>query len=186
MSEEQLISQILKGDTTAFEALFNEYQLKILNLCYAMLHNREEAEDLTQEVFLEVYRSLDKFQNKCKLSTWIYRIAVNKSINQTKKNKLRRFFSMESSDAIAVASFEQTDWSLEDKQYNNYLHQALEKLPTKQKQAFILYTYDGLAQKEIAQIMNCSLQSVEVLVHRARKSLQKHIETIDKGLFNKK
>ena len=93
---------------------------------------------------------------------------------------------MESSDAIAVASFEQTDWSLEEKQYNNYLHQALEKLPTKQKQAFILYTYDGLAQKEIADIMKCSLQSVEVLVHRARKSLQKHIESIDKGLFNKK
>lgn len=90
---------------------------------------------------------------------------------------------MESSDAIAVASFEQTDWSLEDKQYNNYLHQALEKLPTKQKQAFILFTYDQLPQKEIAEIMNCSLQSVEVLVFRARKSIQKYIETIDKEIF---
>ena len=92
MSEEQLISQILKGDTTAFEALFNEYQLKILNLCYAMLHNREEAEDLTQEVFLEIYRSLDKFQNKCKLSTWIYRIAYNHTINyiKSKSNRLSK------------------------------------------------------------------------------------------------
>lgn len=183
MSEEQLVSQILKGDSTAFEALFKEYQLKILNLCYAMLHNREEAEDLTQEVFLEVYRSLDKFQNKCKLSTWIYRIAVNKSINQTKKNKIRRFFSLESDKVIETNSFEHTDWSLKDKQYNNYLHQALEKLPAKQKQAFILFSYDELPQKEIAEIMNCSLQSVEVLVFRARKSIQKYIESIDKEIF---
>lgn len=183
MSEEELVSKIIKGDELAFEELFNQYQLKILNLCYAMLHNREEAEDLTQEVFLEIFRSLNKFQNRCKLSTWIYRIAVNKTINQTKKNKLRRFFSIDSNDALIVSSFEHTDWSLEEKQYNTYLHQALEKLPTKQKQAFILYSYDGLVQKEIAEIMNCSLQSVEVLVHRARKSLQRHIETIDKEIL---
>lgn len=183
MKEEQLVTRILEGDEVAFEILFKEYHLKILNLCYAMLHNRDEAEDLTQEVFLEVYRSIDKFRGKSQLSTWIYRIAVNKSINQTKKNKLRRFFSLESDSVIGTKSFEQTDWSLEDKQYNNYLHQALDKLPTKQKKAFVLFAYDQLPQKEIAEIMNCSLQSVEILVYRARKSIQKYIESIDKEIF---
>lgn len=181
--EKQLVARIIEGDETAFESLFNEYHLQILNLCYAMLHSREEAEDITQDVFLEIYRSIDKFQWKSQLSTWIYRIAVNKSINQSKKNKLRRFFSMEDSAALKVDSFEQADWTIQDKQYNNYLHQAIEKLPTKQKKAFILYTYDQLPQKEIAEIMQCSLQSVEVLVFRARKSIQKYIETIDKGIL---
>jgi RNA polymerase sigma-70 factor (ECF subfamily) len=85
MSEEELICRIIQGDQSAFEELFNRYQLKILNLTYAMLHNREEAEDLTQEVFLEIYRSINKFKGNSHLSTWIYRIAVNKTINQTKK-----------------------------------------------------------------------------------------------------
>ena len=183
MSEEELICRIIQGDQSAFEELFNRYQLKIINLTYAMLHNREEAEDLTQEVFLEIYRSINKFKGNSQLSTWIYRIAVNKTINQTKKNKLRRFFSTEDSKAITVNSPEQSDWSIKEKQYTTYLHQAIEKLPTKQKKAFILYSYDQLAQKEIAEIMNCSLHSVEVLVHRARKSIQKYIETIDKELF---
>ena len=183
MREEQLISQILEGDITAFEALFKEYQLKILNLCYAMLHNRQEAEDMTQEVFLEVYRSIDKFQNKCKLSTWIYRIAINKSLNQVKRNKIRRFFSMDNDSVLKVDSFEQSDWGLKEKQYNNYLHQAIEKLPKKQKQAFILFSYDELPQKEIAEIMNCSLSSVEVLVFRARKTIKSYMETIDKEIF---
>lgn len=183
MSEEQLISQIIKGDSFAFEALFKEYQLKILNLCYAMLHNRQEAEDMTQEVFLEVYRSIDKFQNKCKLSTWIYRIAINKSLNQVKRNKIRRFFSMDNDSVLKVDSFEQSDWGLKEKQYNNYLHQAIEKLPKKQKQAFILFSYDELPQKEIAEIMNCSLSSVEVLVFRARKTIKSYMETIDKEIF---
>jgi RNA polymerase sigma-70 factor (ECF subfamily) len=148
-----------------------------------MLHNRQEAEDMTQEVFLEVYRSIDKFQNKCKLSTWIYRIAINKSLNQVKRNKIRRFFSMDNDSVLKVDSFEQSDWGLKEKQYNNYLHQAIEKLPKKQKQAFILFSYDELPQKEIAEIMNCSLSSVEVLVFRARKTIKSYMETIDKEIF---
>lgn len=183
MIEEQIVSSIAAGDQQAFEILFNEYHLKILNLSYAMLHDRDEAEDLTQEVFLEVYRSIGKFQYKSQLSTWIYRIAINKTINQIKKNKLRRFFSMDNSEVLKASSFEHSDWTLKDKQYNDYLHKALDRLPTKQKQAFILFTYDQLPQKEIAEIMNCSLQSVEVLVFRARKSIQKYIETIDKEIF---
>ena len=183
MKEEELVTRILEGDEAAFEILFKEYHLKILNLCYAMVHNRDEAEDLTQEVFLEVYRSIDKFRGKSQLSTWIYRIAVNKTINQSKKIKLRRFFSMDNSGVLKVSSSEQSDWTLKDKEYNNYLHQALDKLPTKQKKAFVLFAYDQLPQKEIAEIMNCSLQSVEILVYRARKSIQKYIESIDKEIF---
>ena len=183
LDEKQLVARIIEGDENAFEALFADYQLKIVNLCYAILHNREEAEDITQEVFLEIYRSIDKFQWKSSLSTWIYRIAINKTINQTKKNKLRRFFSLENNNVLNVNSFEQSDWTVKEKQYTNYLHQAIEKLPNKQKKAFVLFNYEQLPQKEIAEIMNCSLQSVEVLVFRARKSIQKYIETIDKEIF---
>ena len=182
-SDRLAAKRIAEGDHSAFERLFNQYHLKILNLCYAILHNRHDAEDLVQDIFVEIYSSIGTYRAESKLSTWIYRIAVNKAINYIRKRKIRKFLSLDFTDALDYQSFEQTDWSLLDKQYGYHLHKAIDDLPAKQKTAFVLFMYDELSQKEIAGIMNCSVSAVEVLVHRARGNITKRMNNIDKEIF---
>ena len=87
MSVDNLIENLKKGDINSFRILVNEHQRKVLNTCYRFLNNKEDAEDLTQEVFLEVYKSISSFRGESKISTWIYRIAVTKSLDFIRKKK---------------------------------------------------------------------------------------------------
>ncbi len=175
--------RIAKGDKTAFKELFEEYNSSVLNLCYAIVRDRFDAEDLTQEVFVEVYCSIGSYKGKSKLSTWIYRIAINKSLNFVKKQKVRRIFLGKEKQNKPNPITDQTDWGLREQQYKLHLDRALSRLPAKQRTAFVLYMYEELPQKEIASIMNCSLASVEVSIHRARKNVENYIKTFDKELL---
>lgn len=175
--------RIAKGDKTAFKELFEEYNSSVLNLCYAIVRDRFDAEDLTQEVFVEVYCSIGSYKGKSKLSTWIYRIAINKSLNFVKKQKVRRIFLGKEKQNKPNPITDQTDWRLREQQYKLHLDRALSRLPAKQRTAFVLYMYEELPQKEIASIMNCSLASVEVSIHRARKNVENYIKTFDKELL---
>lgn len=175
--------RIAKGDKTAFKELFEEYNSSVLNLCYAIVRDRFDAEDLTQEVFVEVFCSIGSYKGKSKLSTWIYRIAINKSLNFVKKQKVRRIFLGKEKQNEQNRSIAETDWELREQQYKEYLDKALSRLPAKQRTAFVLYMYEQLPQKEIANIMKCSLASVEVSIHRAKKNMENHIRTFDKDFL---
>ena len=157
--------KIAAGDNVAFKDLFDEFGSGVLNLCYAMVRDRFDAEDIMQEVFVEIFCSIKSYRGNSKLSTWIYRIA-----GKEKK-------TLENTTNAG------SDWSLREEQYKQYFDEALKALPEKQRTAFILYMYEELPQKEIAVIMNCSLPAVEVLVHRARKSMEKYITSLDKELL---
>ena len=89
MCETLRIKAILEGDQRAFKDLVDDYKVIIVNTCYAFVHDKDDAEDLAQEVFIQAYESLDKFRGECKLSTWLYRIAVNKAINYKKSVRYR-------------------------------------------------------------------------------------------------
>ena len=89
MSEEEMIKAILKGNQKAFKLLVDNYQLMVVNTCHAFVHDRDEAEDIAQDVFIQVFESLGKFRFESKLSTWLYRIAVNRSINHCKSPRGR-------------------------------------------------------------------------------------------------
>ncbi len=175
--------KIAEGDNAAFKDLFDEFGSGVLNLCYAMVRDRFEAEDIMQEVFVEIFCSIKSYRGGSKLSTWIYRIAVNKSINFIRKQKVRKLFAIKERKTFEGISMADSDWSLRDKQYREYFYKALANLPEKQRTAFVLYMYEELPQKEIAAVMNCSLPAVEVLVHRARKSMEKYIKSLDKELL---
>ena len=90
MDEKTLIPKLLDGDHQAFRMLVDAFQEKVLNTCYGFVNNKQEAEDLTQEVFIEVFRSIGKFRGDAKLSTWIYRIAVSKSLEEIRKRKRQK------------------------------------------------------------------------------------------------
>ena len=184
MSEAKIIKKLIEGDETAFKQLVTKYQQLVVNTCYGMVNNTEDAEDIAQEVFIEVYRSIHKFRADSKLSTWLYRIAVNRSLNFIRDNKKNRWFqSFE--DAVKTKNSEipkltgsvteNPEYDLENQQRANMLHEAINTLPENQKIAFSLNKYEDLSNNEISEVMDLSLSSVESLLHRAKKNLQKKL-----------
>ena len=92
MPDTEIIEQLKQGNEKAFRILVENYQKLVVNTCYGMVHNREDAEDIAQDVFVEVYRNVDSFRADAKLSTWLYRIAVNRSLNHIRDNKKHKWF----------------------------------------------------------------------------------------------
>lgn len=179
MSGKNFIERLLNNETKAYEKLLEDYQDKVIRTANGFLHNTFDAEDIAQDVFLEVFRSLKKFRKESELSTWIYRITVNKSLNQYRKQSRRSY--TESVDlstgsdgyCINVASDVTSDDDILKRERKNVLFNAIDKLPKNQKIAFVLSKYDDLPNKEISEVMNISLSAVESLVFRAKKNLQK-------------
>ena len=175
-----MIEAILKGDQKAFKLLVDTYQLMVVNTCYAFVHDRDEAEDIAQDVFVQVFESLGRFRFESKLSTWLYRIAVNRSINHCKSPRGRAI-------KIAIDSWTQGEVAqsvempqqqiLEEQEQIELLHKAIDKLPENQRTALILNKYEELSYKEIADVMGVSLSSVESLIFRAKNNLEKIFNT---------
>jgi len=156
----------------------------VVNTCFGLLQNREDAEDIAQDVFIEVYRNIQNFRAQSKLSTWLYRIAVNRSLNHIHDNRKNKWFqSFE--DVVAAKNREilqikssisdQPEFALEKQQRAIILHEAIKSLPKNQKIAFTLNKYEELSYREIAEVMELSISSVESLLFRAKKGLQKKL-----------
>lgn len=166
----------------AFKAFTDEYYALVLRTVNGFLHNEEDAKDLAQEVFIELYQSIHKFRKKASLSTWVYRIAVNKSLNFIRDNKRKRFwenienaFSTGKEEKNALVDPEKHTHAIESKERAEVLKKALDSLPGNQRIAFVLSKYDDLSNKKIAEVMDVSVPAVESLVHRAKQNLQKKL-----------
>ena len=184
MDEYQLIKGIQQGDRKAFQVLVETYQRMVVNTCMGIVHNKVDAEDLAQDLFLEVFRTAENFRGDSKVSTWVYRIATNRSLNLIRKNKRKRFFqSIEETfsggknrgSEISERRGDQPDQNITDQERSDLLHHAIDQLPEKQRIAFTLNKYEELPYQQIAEIMEISLASVESLIHRAKKNLQKQL-----------
>lgn len=182
MTDSEIIAEILKGDENLYRSLINKYKDQVLRTCYGFTQSQSDAEDIAQEVFIEIYESLYSFRHESKFSTWIYRISVNKSLNfLRKKRKASIFSSLEElfsgktipqGNAHIDNSRQPDDFTDPDEELKR-LKQALKQLPETQKTALTLYTYQNLSYKQIAEIMNITLASVESLIFRAKKNLRK-------------
>ncbi len=184
MTDEQLIQGIVSGEQKYFKEIIDKYQSLVLNTCNSFLHSKEDAEDITQEVFIEVYLSIHKFKGKAKLSTWLYRISVNKSLNYIRSNKKRGIVK-------SIENFppgdHNTELHLSDDSSQYYdiahiqdkktelLHESINALSKNQRIAFTLSKFENLSYDQISEVMNLSLPSVEGLIHRAKINLQKKI-----------
>lgn len=181
--DKALIEGILNKDEEAFRQLVELYKDYVYRICYSFLKQSEDAEDIAQEVFIEIHKSAAYFRAEAKISTWIYRIAVNKSINHlNSKNykflrQVKSLFSIDDKPRKIEAELnDQSDYSVEATEKSNILFKAIDSLPNNQKIAFTLNKVDGLPYQEIAEIMNLSLSSVESLLHRAKINLQKKLD----------
>lgn len=184
MSDTDIIAQLKKGSETAFRKMVETHQKLVVNTCYGFVQNREDAEDIAQDVFIEVYRNIQKFRESSKLSTWLYRIAVNRSLNHIRDNKKRKWYqSFEENVAeksrqllqVESAKSDHPEYELENQQRAIIIKEAINSLPQNQKVAFTLSKYEELTYQEIAEVMDLSVSSVESLLFRAKKSLQKKL-----------
>ena len=186
MNDIELIKQILDGDRDRFRVLVEQYQHMVFRTCMGFVHNKEDAEDLAQDVFVQTYRSLSGFKGESAFSTWIYRIAVNASLNKIRKSsrnsvfqRLDAFFDQDRNKELVLPldSSENPEEILIKEEHTVWIRKALDSLPDNQKTAVILSKYDDLPQKEIAEIMNLTEGAVEALLQRAKKSLREKLSS---------
>jgi len=168
----------MRSKEESFRTLVAEHQEMVINTCYRFVFNREDAEDLAQDVFIEVFRSLEQFREEAKLSTWIYRIAVTKSLDHLRRLKrkkrfssLKRIIGIEDPSAEIAAPCNNPAEALAANEQAVILQEALGTLPDSQKTAFLLSKQEGFSNQEIADILKTSVSAVESLVHRAKKNL---------------
>lgn len=179
-----LIERLKQGDESAFRTLVDQYQDLVYNTALGIVQNQSDAEDVAQEVFIQVFRSIGSFKSEAKLSTWIYRITTTRSLDLLRAKKSKKRFGLlkrlweteEESPVENISDFNHPGVSLERKEEAAQLMAAITQLPENQKVAFILHKLEGLSYLEIAEIMGNTLPAVESLMHRARLNLRKILE----------
>lgn len=190
MQEDTFIFELQSGNQSAYNQLIDDYQQKVFATCISFVPNKEDAEDIAQEVFIEVFNSIHKFKGDSKLSTWIYRITTNKCLEFIrKKNTKKRFAFMQSilgneipmDKTSYFTEFNHPGIVLENKERNETLFHAINQLPEIQRVVFTLHKIDGKSYKEISEIIKKSVSSVESLMFRAKKNLQKLLENFYKN-----
>lgn len=182
MTESEFITALQSKDGAAFKRLVEYYGGLVYNTALGMLQQVQEAEDVTQEVFVQVYESIQLFKRESKLSTWLYRIAVTKSLDRIKYNKRKKrgglllsLFTKEGK-IQDVPDFLHPGVVAANKERSVVLFKAISLLPDNQKIAFTLSKVEGLSQNEIAEIMECTIASVEAYLQRAKQNLRKSLE----------
>jgi RNA polymerase sigma factor (sigma-70 family) len=164
-----------------FETLYHEYKNLVFNVALHYLQNMEDAEEVTQDVFVKVYNSLDNFNQKSSYKTWIYRITINQCLDYIKqKNSQKRFFifgkkSQNEQEYLNTSTFEHPGILLENKEDAALLFEVINTLTENQKTAFLLSKLDGLSNTEISEIMQLSISSVESLIFRGKATLKKKL-----------
>ena len=183
MTEQELIQRLKEGDETAFKYLVDNYQERVYNTAIGIVQNAEDAEDVAQEVFIQVYRSIHNFKGESKLSTWLYRIATTRALDllRSRKSKkrfglLQRLFGEGNEPVFEIPDFNHPGVALEKKENAAKLFKAISQLPENQKVAFTLHKLEDLSYQEISEIMKTSLPAVESLMHRAKQNLKKILE----------
>lgn len=184
ISDEIVLKNVLQGDREAFGQLVTKYQQMIFRTCVGFVHNEDDANDLTQEVFVQAFLSIEKFRGESSFPTWLYRIAVNASLVRLRKNKTTSLFSriddlFQKSKSgvyeVSIPDIDDPETIIIREEHKEWVRNALDQLPENQKTAIVLSKYDELSQKEIAQIMQITEGAVEALLVRAKANLRKNL-----------
>ena len=183
MNESELVALLKLKDRQAFKEMVETWQDMVYNTSIGFLQNEEDAEDISQEVFIKVYQSIYSFKGQSKLSTWIYRITVSKCLDHLRKKKRKKRFAFIQSlygkndgQMIEPPDFFHPGVKMENKENAAVLFKAVDQLPANQKTAFILNKTENLSYREIAEVMECTESAVDALLQRAKKNLQKDLK----------
>ncbi len=182
MEDDELIKLCQNGDKTAFEMLFRKYNKLVYGIAYRMTNNKEDALDLTQDIFLNVYQNIHKFKFKSTFSTWLYRISVNMCIDELRKwKKYNNVSDTEFPHQIQADERTPEDYAI-SKERERLVKEAISSLNEKDRAIIVLRDMEGLSYNEIADVLKCSLGRVKSRIHEARKKLKMFLEKKEKIL----
>jgi RNA polymerase sigma-70 factor (ECF subfamily) len=180
-----LMLRVKRGDRAAFTELVDKYKQRVMNFVYQRLRDEAEAEDLAQNVFLQVYKSRARYKQTAKFSTWLFTIAHNLCLNELRR---RSRHPAESLEETHTENEDQPPRQIEDKSLvgapENVLHgelaqkieEALGELPENQRSALLLCREEDLSYEQIAKILRCSLSATKSLIHRGRETLKEKLK----------
>lgn len=180
-----LVQRVQSGEVERFDDLVRKYRERIWSVVYHLTSNREDAADLTQDSFLKAFQSINRFQGQSAFFTWLYRIAVNTTLNHLQKSKLRRFFSLEKiRDETPVAGLldqladpgDSSDRAACLGELQQKLNEAMQKLSIKHRTVVTLFEIDGLSHEEIAEITGTTVGTVRSRLHYAKQLLQAELQ----------
>jgi len=181
LSDGQLVRVIRRGDEERYAELIARYRGKLFAYLYCLVGQKDETEDLLQNVFIKVYKNLSRFDQSRKFSSWIYRIAHNEAVNYIKRKYLKKFVSWEdivtTKDQLDMSSLEDNaseEWI--KKERIKEVHDIVDKLPIKYKQVLILRYFSGKSYKEMAEIIGKPVNTVGTLINRAKDKLHEEIK----------
>jgi RNA polymerase sigma-70 factor (ECF subfamily) len=179
MEEQQIIEAAKKGDRKAMADLVKAYEKTVYNFAFKICRNQERAENIMQETFFSMVKSLNQFDGKSKLSTWLYRIVANHCLMEARKKRLQ-FLSIDEDDGLYESGFA-ADWNLipsnsvENIELKSILDEAIQKLSPEYRAVFLLRDVEGLSTEETGKTTGLSVQAVKSRLHRARAFLRKEI-----------
>ncbi len=180
MNQPELIVQLQQGNGQAFKKLVDEWQDVVYNTAISIVQNKDDADDITQDVFIQVYQSVSSFKGESKFSTWLYRIVISKALDHVKKKKRKKRFAFVLSlfggikeEELHAVEFNHPGVVLENKERAAELFKALQQLPDNQRIAYTLHKLEALQHQQIAAIMDTSVTAVESLIARAKINLRK-------------
>ncbi len=183
LHQEELIAGLQARDESAFRKLVEEWQDMVYNTALGIVQNVADADDITQDVFIQVYQSVSSFKGESKLSTWLYKITLSKALDHEKKRKRKKrvafiesLFGNREDEHLHPVDFDHPGVQLEQKERAAELFTALQQLPGKQQMAFTLHKLEGQSYQEIAAILGTSLYAVESLMGRAKNNLKKILD----------
>lgn len=164
-----LVDRFLAGEEAAFEALYGKYYEKVFQIARGVLMDADEASDAVQEVFTLVYRHLGRFDRRSRFSTWLFRVAVNRSIQEARKNKYRQR-NVELQEAYATVA-DQDDTPTDPR-----IHAAMAKLQPADRALLVLFYWDDLSLQEIAESLDCGVNAAKTRLYRARERFRAFYE----------
>ncbi len=183
-SDQLLVARVQGGDVAAFDSLVRKYRERLYAVIYNLTSNREDAADLTQEAFIKAFSSINRFKGNSAFFTWLYRIGVNATLTHLKRNRFRRFFSLEKIQEEgshaqvleALAAKHKSDQGALLNELQEKLNEALQKLSPKHRTVVVLFEIEGLSHQEIAEVMECSVGTVRSRLHYAKQQLQADLQ----------
>jgi RNA polymerase sigma-70 factor (ECF subfamily) len=190
-TDEALMGRVARGGADAFEVLIDRHLSSVATFCYTFCRDREQAEDLAQEIFMRVFRNAASYRPVAKFTTWLYKVAANLCINEAKKAKIRRTISLDGpvgADPDASRIVEKMAvgdpgplTAAERHEASKLIDAAIEALPEDQRSTLVLVERQNLPYKDIAEILGVTVSAVKMRVKRARENLREALKFLDVG-----
>ncbi len=180
------MQRVAAGDQAAFGALFDRYQVSLCRFAYRFVGSAARAEELAQDIFVKLYASASRYQPSASFKTFLFRVATNHCLNELRRGEYQRTESLEANPdaegfSAAAGEGERPDQSLDGRELERAVGLALAELSERERAAFVMCRFEGMAYREIAEALPASEAAVKSLIHRATLAVARKIDSLNAG-----